>query len=391
MSLFKLRGTLPSSTRVILEIAGILLLFLIWYIITMGENPMMNPAIFPSPGAVMKAFGRLYNESSLITNVFRSLGLNLAGYVEAITISIVVGFIVGLYPFFRGLFNRPVDAFRYVPLTAVTGLFIAWFGLGVTMKTHFLAFGILIYLLPIVVQRIDEVKDVYLKTVYTLGATDWQTIRSVYIPSVMSRLWDDIRVLTAISWTYIIIAEALGNQGGLGALIYRLGQRQGRVDVIFALLLIIVVIGFLQDKIFTVLDREFFPYKYQAAIAKENQEKQSITDVIWNFASGIIGWTLCALYVLLFVNEFVGFYPVKILDEFFGDTVWVIHLLGWSIIIYKLYKLYLKSSDPKLIAAASIPSATNTTAAPTTPKPETKVEKQDTLPETPTDPEDKTE
>jgi NitT/TauT family transport system permease protein len=171
----------------------------------------------------------------LITNIFRSLGLNLAGYVEAIVISLGIGFIVGLYPLFRGMFNRQVDAFRYVPLTAVTGLFITWFGLGIEMKTHFLAFGILIYLLPIVVQRIDEVEDVFLKTVYTLGATDWQTIRSVYIPAVMSRLWDDIRVLTAISWTYIIIAESLGNQGGLGSLIYRVGQRQGNVGAIFAI------------------------------------------------------------------------------------------------------------------------------------------------------------
>ncbi|MBK8832115.1 MAG: hypothetical protein IPN60_14925 [Saprospiraceae bacterium] len=39
------------------------------------------------------------------------------------------------------------------------------------MKVHFLAFGIIIYMLPVMIQRIDEVDDVYLKTVHTLGAT----------------------------------------------------------------------------------------------------------------------------------------------------------------------------------------------------------------------------
>ena len=117
---------------------------------------------------------------------------------------------------------------RYLPLTAVTGLFILWFGIEDEMKVAFLAFGIIVYLLPVVVQRIDEVKDVYLKTVYTLGATDWQTVKSVYIPSVMSKLMDDIRVLTAISWTYIIIAELLNRQGGgIGAMIY-IKARQGK-------------------------------------------------------------------------------------------------------------------------------------------------------------------
>ncbi len=344
MSLFKLRGVLPTSTRAILEVVGILLLLFIWYLITAGENPLMRPAIFPSPAKVLKAFGSLYAENELVTNTFRSIGLNLAGYVEAIAISLFIGFLVGLYPLFRGLFNRQVDAFRYVPLTAVTGLFITWFGLGIPMKVHFLAFGILIYLLPIVVQRIDEVKEVYLKTVYTLGATDWQTIRTVYIPSVMSRLWDDIRVLTAISWTYIIIAEAIGNEGGLGALIYRLGQRQGKVDVIFALLVIIIIIGFLQDKIFTYLDREFFPYKYQSSRTREDREEQGIVSVVWNFAAKILGWVLVALFVVLCINEFISLFDVKVLSNLFGETKWVIYLIGWAVVIYKTSKLIKKQN-----------------------------------------------
>lgn len=150
---------------------------------------------------------------------------------------------------------------RYLPLTALTGLFIIWFGIEDQMKIAFLAFGIIVYLLPVVVQRIDEVEDVYLKTVFTLGATNWQTIRSVYLPAVMSKLMDDIRVLTAISWTYIIIAELLNRQGGIGSLIY-IKARQGQVDRVFAVLLVIILIGFVQDRLFVYMDRRLFPHKY---------------------------------------------------------------------------------------------------------------------------------
>jgi len=106
------------------------------------------------------------------------------------------------------------------------GMFIIWFEIEDQMKIAFLTFGIIVYILPVVVQWIDEFGDVYLKTVFTLGATDWQTIRTVYIPAVMSKLVDDIRGLTAISWTYIIIAELLNRQGGIGSLIY-VKARQG--------------------------------------------------------------------------------------------------------------------------------------------------------------------
>ncbi len=217
--------------------------------------------ILPTPMMVVQAFPDLIAKDNLKDNVLHSLWLNMRGYFWAVVISIPLGFLIGLIPLFRGLFSKPVDALRYLPLTALTGLFIIWFGIEDEMKIAFLAFGILVYLLPVVVQRIDEVQDVYLKTVFTLGATDWQTVKSVYLPSVLSKLIDDIRVLTAISWTYIIIAELLNRQGGIGALIY-LKARQGQIPKVFALLIVIVLIGFLQDRLFVYLDKRLFPFKY---------------------------------------------------------------------------------------------------------------------------------
>lgn len=217
--------------------------------------------ILPPPLQVVGAFSGLVQQDKLSFNTRRSVWLNLQGYFWAMLISIPVGLLVGLLPLFRGLFSKQIDATRFLPLTAITGLFIAWFGTGDTMKVAFLAVGIIVYLLPVVVQRVDEVADIHLKTVFTLGANAWQTIRSVYLPSVMSKLIDDIRVLTAISWTYIIIAELLNQKGGLGALIY-LKARQGYLDSVFALLIVIIGIGILQDRLFLYLDKVLFPHKY---------------------------------------------------------------------------------------------------------------------------------
>jgi NitT/TauT family transport system permease protein len=183
------------------------------------------------------------------------------GYLFAIIISVLVGFTIGLIPLFRGLFSRLVDAGRFIPLAAVTGIFILWLGIGAEMKVSFLAFGILVYLIPVVVQRIDEVQSVYLHTVFTLGANAWQTVKTVYIPYVLSKLIDDIRVLTAISWTYITIVEMLNKSGGIGELIWE-AKRQSAIDKAFGVLLIIILIGVLQDRIFVSLDKVIFPHKH---------------------------------------------------------------------------------------------------------------------------------
>ncbi len=301
MSLFKLRGKLSKQQTWLLGLLGLVIFISFWWLLaelysdqrpiveidprlpsSLEENSTINVdsliqadsarlanatefekvyPVLPPPGKVLRSYPALYKQDDLVRNTFRSIWLNLQGYFWAIFISIPIGFLIGLLPLFRGLFSKQVDALRYLPLTALTGLFIIWFGIDDQMKIAFLAFGIIVYLLPVVVQRIDEVQDVYLKTVFTLGANSWQTIRSVYIPSVMSKLMDDIRVLTAISWTYIIIAELLNRQGGIGSLIY-IKARQGQLEKVFAVLIIIILIGFLQDRIFVYLDRRLFPHKY---------------------------------------------------------------------------------------------------------------------------------
>ena len=229
--------------------------------VTMENTRIIDRMVLPAPMEVIRAYGDLYSHDSLIRNTAFSIGLNLGGYLEAILFSLLLGFFIGLIPFFRSMLSRYVDAIRYIPLTAVTGLFIAWFGIELNMKVQFLAFGIFVYLLPVVVQRIDEVEKIYLQTAYTMGANTWQTIRHVFWPSVSSRIFDDIRVLTAISWTYIIVAEMVNRDSGVGAMIF-MAQRQSRLDKVFAILLVIIVIGVLQDLLFKWLDRLFFPYKY---------------------------------------------------------------------------------------------------------------------------------
>lgn len=258
--LFELRGKgVTKTTSTIIQLTGLFIIVLAWHIFT--ASGIVSHAILPAPLDVLKSFGELHTKDFLIFNSWYSIKLNYLGYLEAVAIAVPFGFLIGLFPFFRSLCSQYVNAIRYIPLTAVTGLFIAWYGIDILMKVQFLAFGIFVYLLPVVVQRIDEVEKIYTQTSFTLGATKWQTIKTVFMPAVFSKLFDDIRVLVAISWTYIIVAEMVNKSGGLGALIFT-SARQSRLDKVFAILLVIIIIGFIQDKLFMWLDKKIFKFKY---------------------------------------------------------------------------------------------------------------------------------
>jgi NitT/TauT family transport system permease protein len=270
-NLFELRGTPSKSEKGMLEFGGLILLLAIWQILALLVNKV---GILPSPfiplqwasgngsSSVLTSIPELWYKDLLLKNTLYSLYLNVCGYLIAILVALPLGFIIGLSPIANGIFNKPIDAIRFLPLTAVTGLFIAWFGIQSQMKIFFLAFSIIVYLIPVIVQRVYEVEDVYIQTVKTLGANKWQTIYKVFMPAVLSRVSDDIRVLTAISWTYIVVAELINNEGGIGSLSVR-AARQGRLDKAFFVLFVIILLGMLQDKLFRWLDKKTFRFKYE--------------------------------------------------------------------------------------------------------------------------------
>jgi NitT/TauT family transport system permease protein len=256
---FALRGKLPPLVEAAVQVVGSVLFVAIWHLVAISG--VMPNGILPTPWRVFTSFGDLLREG-VILHAWQSIKLNLLGYAEAVVICLPLGFLVGLNPLFSALSERLLAAARFLPLPAALGLFIAAFGIGTAMKVHFLAVGIIVYLLPTVVSRVKATDIVYEQTARTLGGNTWQVIRYVFIPDVNGRVFDDVGILLAISWTYITIAEVINSsEGGLGALAYIAG-RQSRSDKIFAILLIIAAIGLTQDWIRRQLDRWLFAYKY---------------------------------------------------------------------------------------------------------------------------------
>jgi len=275
--LFKFEGDVNDKTKWLLGILGWVGLFLSWLFIS--SSGLISDRILPSPLKVIASYWELllgsgyeYNgvkdlliqltdKTHLLFHIGFSTMVNVLGYLEAAVIAIPLGFLIALYPAPRYLFEKILNAIRYLPIPAAIGVFIAAFGIGISVKVNFLAVGILVYLLPVVVQRVVETEKVHKQTMSTLGATAWQKMIHLYIPSVMSRVFVDIIVLVAIGWTYISVIEVVNNQGGLGGIVAAAGR--GRSDIIYAILMLIIALGTLQDRLLKRWDRRLFKYKYE--------------------------------------------------------------------------------------------------------------------------------
>lgn len=265
MKYFQPNGEISKKEASVIGIIGAVLLIIVWYLVTVSGE-VISPGILPNPVKVVKSIPVLFEKHHLLQNIWYTVSLNLSGYLIAVVLALPLGFLIGMIPMFNSLFRKYFEALRYLPLPTVSGIFISIFGLAFGMKAFFLAFGIFIFALPSVIGKVLDlqnpanVKDnVYLQTAKTMGMSNWQTFKYVYFPYVMEKVYDDIRSLVAISYTYVVIAESLNKVGGIGAMISTF-TRQSRTPEVYALLFIIVMIGLLQDKVFQWMKPVLFPH-----------------------------------------------------------------------------------------------------------------------------------
>ena len=260
---------LPKAALTAISLTGLAIILILWYLISKFE--VIPTAVLPNPVDVILSYGGLVTNNHLFGNAWFSIKLNLMCYVYALLISIPAGFFISMFPLNNIVIGRYINSVRYLPIPALSGIFIAVFGLTFTMKTSFLTFGLIIYIIPAICAKVNELQNpandeeyVYLQSIKTLGATKWQKFKEVYFPYVVGSVTGDIITLTGISWSYLVIAELLFRDSqisGIGSLI-SIMSRQSHMAEVYALLFLIVIIGILQDVIFKFIDKKLFPWKY---------------------------------------------------------------------------------------------------------------------------------
>lgn len=251
-----------------ITIVGFTVIILLWHLI--AKNEIIPTKILPDPFKVIGSIGYLITENDLFPNLWYTVKLNLSSYLYAIIIAFPIAFILGVFPVFDVLFGKYASALRFIPCPSLIGIFVAIFGLTFTTKAAFLTFAIVIFMIPEIVNTIHDLQNpkndkdnVYLQTAHTLGMTSWQKMRYVYIPYVTSNVYNSLVGLTGISYSYVVISELIYKDGvvnGIGALINTM-TRQSHMAEAYALILIVIGVGCLQDFAFRKLGKVLFKFK----------------------------------------------------------------------------------------------------------------------------------
>ncbi|MDY7227117.1 ABC transporter permease [Hyalangium rubrum] len=267
--LWGLRSNIPATTSRILGASSVALLLLVWCVLsyvrvdkggTAGPEPLVSHFFLPPPGEVIRSLLYLFFEQDLLSAVWTSIKRILIAFGLSVAVALPLGILMGSFEAVNRFFDPIVAPLRYLPITAFIPLLILWFGIQESQKVAFLFLGTFVFLLPVVVDAIRVVPDELVQTAFTLGASRAQVIRTVLIPAAMPQIFDSFRVMNAIAWTYIILAEIVNPQNGIGYIL-RLAEQHFKPAWSFAGILVVGVIGILTDLGIRGINRLLFRWR----------------------------------------------------------------------------------------------------------------------------------
>jgi NitT/TauT family transport system permease protein len=245
-SIWSVRQPLPRSLAVALGFVLPVIILAAWCGASYGG--FAPDDFLPSPSEVVRGTLQLFFQYDLVGAILISTRRILLAFALASALALPLGILMGAFAPIHQIFEPVMAPLRYMPISAFIPLLILWFGIYEKEKIAFLFLGVFVYLLPVVVTAIRAVPEELVQTALTLGATRLQVVRTILVPAALPEIFDSFRVMNAISWTYVILAEAVNPEHGLGYMV-ELARTHQKASWSFAGLFVIGGIGLITDQV----------------------------------------------------------------------------------------------------------------------------------------------
>ncbi|MBR1865670.1 MAG: ABC transporter permease [Lachnospiraceae bacterium] len=224
------------------------ILILLWFLASLSQDE----TFLPSPLETVQGTKEIITNGKLLLFSFVSLKRVLIGWSIGTLVAAPLGLVVGRVGFLRKLVEPFVNFFRFIPAMAFLTLFLMWFGVGESSKLILIIYGTVFTVMVNTIAGVIAVDPNRINSARTLGASEWQIIRTVIWPSIIPYVFTGARLGLGGSFSSIIAAEMLASKEGLGYLIYT-SRLYFHTDWIFAGIICLGLLGYLSDKLLRIL------------------------------------------------------------------------------------------------------------------------------------------
>jgi ABC-type nitrate/sulfonate/bicarbonate transport system permease component len=255
------RGT-GKHRAILVRVGALGFLAAMWAALSWGNRywEVMNPVLLPTPLEVVQSGYELTRDGLLQQHFAISLLRVVAGFGFAAAVALGLGMLAGMSPLVRFLVEPVVEFMRPIPPLAFLPMFLVWFGLGESSKVAFIAYTTFFPMFVTIAAGVQHVDMLRLRAASGLGATRWQLIRHVVLPSALSGIIVGLRVGFSLAIFVIVGAEFMGADSGLGYMIM-----EGRTFFLPAQIvmgaLVLGALGFLVNSLLLRLEQRLLRWR----------------------------------------------------------------------------------------------------------------------------------
>ena len=144
-------------------------------------------------------------------------------------------------------FLRPIPPIAWIPLMLI------FFGIGQTAKAAVIFVSTVTNCILNSYSGVKQAKNVHLWVAQTFGASRWQMLFKVAIPSALPMIFAGLSLSMNLAWMSLVAAEMLAADKGLGYLI-QYARMMARTDLVIVGMIVITVIGAILNKILSTIE-----------------------------------------------------------------------------------------------------------------------------------------
>jgi NitT/TauT family transport system permease protein len=178
--------------------------------------------------------------------------------------ALLVGLVLGVLPPVRATLGPLVTGIAVIPPIALLPILFIALGLGETAKIALIVIGIAPVMVRDIAAHVAALPREQIIKAQTLGASSWQIMVRVALPQAMPRLFHAMRLSLGPAWVFLISAEAIASDVGLGYRIF-LVRRYLSMDVIIPYVAWIALLAVAMDLTLTFFSERLFPWAHGAS------------------------------------------------------------------------------------------------------------------------------
>jgi len=240
-----------------ISLVSFAIIMTVWFILSYAVQ--VSHVFLPPPHTVVGSLVDMAKSGVLASYTWISTSRVVIGWGISVVIALPLGMLIATSPVVKSLIQPITEFIRYLPVVALVPLTLLYAGIGEEQKYLIIFLGTFFQLLLMVADTVSSVDRTLLNSAATLGANKRQRYLKVLLPAALPGLLDDLRLTIGWAWTYLVVAEMVAANAGLGYLVLK-SQRFLATDDIFAGLLVIGLVGLVTDRIFALITKFAVPW-----------------------------------------------------------------------------------------------------------------------------------